>query len=272
MNSLPKIIFFILLMASCPLARATAHHSSRGIKSRHSIDFMSTHNTLQIEGYLNFQSNNGQLTTGYPNALIRFGFIKVLELRLAVEALTIVDRVNYTTRTGINPLQLGFKVRFLNPKGYRPAMAFTGSITMPTFATSNFRQTYWAPQLQISAEQDITSRLSFEYALGIQWDADNFQRSYYSSINMEYDFTSSNTVYADFYYMQPIIDATDMRLDVGINRGINQYLRFDFSTGAGLTTAAPEFFFNFGLILAYHDWKKAHHFRPTSTVIRTFQQ
>ena len=194
--------------------------------------------------------------TGYPNVLFRYGLIKVLELRLAVELSSSYDVTAYTTKTGFNPVQPGLRIRLLKPHKFIPAMAFMGGLSIPKAASNPYRQTYWAPFFQLSAEQDITSKLSFEYALGMQWDGDSFQRSYFTSINMEYDFTPASTVYADLYYLQPESDQPDVRIDIGVTRSITNNLQFDLSTGAGLTAAAPEFFFNIGFIFAYNNWKK----------------
>ena len=196
------------------------------------------------------------MTTGYPNLLIRYGLIKVLELRLGLELASVNDRNAYTVHTGINPIQPGVKIRFIKPKGLVPATAFTGSFSIPKAASPVFRQTYWAPTFQFSAEQDITPQLSLEYALGMQWDGGDFSRSYFTSINMEFDFTPASTVYADAYLLQPEKNQSDIRIDVGVNRTISPNLQFDLSTGAGLTPAAPEFFFNIGFIFSYNSWKK----------------
>ncbi len=257
MSRLGRVLLISVLCMSAltTSARSTRSRSAR-VRARHSLEFFNTHNVLRIESYLSFQTNNGLMNVGYPNVLFRYGLIKVLELRLGLELSSTYDATTYTTKTGINPIQPGLRVRLLKPHKFVPAMALTAGVTIPMAASPVFRQTYWAPFAQISAEQDITSKLSFEYDLGMQWDADNFQRSYFTSVNMEYDFTPASTVYADLYYLQPESDQSDVRVDVGVNRTITQNLQFDLSMGAGLTAAAPEFFFNIGFIFAYNNWKK----------------
>ncbi|MCW3127414.1 MAG: hypothetical protein JWO03_3072 [Bacteroidetes bacterium] len=252
MNFYRTVILFIFL---CIVTPAIARFSASQ-RIRHSIEFFNDHNTLRIEGYLSFQANNGLLTTSYPNVLFRYGLIKILELRLGVQLSSINDLAKYTSKTGIAPIQPGLKIRLVKPKGFVPATAFTASFVIPHAATSQLRQTYWAPSLIFSAEQDITEKLSFEYALGMQWDPDNFQRGYFTTLNMEYDFTPESTVYADAYLLKPEQTQADIRVDIGVNRTITKNLQFDLSAGAGLTNAAPEFFFNIGFIFSYGDWKK----------------
>ena len=247
-------LFLIVVFCSCITTSLIA--KTKSARARHSMEFFNTHNVLRIESYLSFQTNNGVMTTGYPNLLIRYGLIKVLELRLGLELSSVNDHNSYTVHTGINPIQPGFKIRLVKPKGLVPATAFTGSISIPKAASPAFRQTYWAPTFQFSAEQDITPKLSLEYALGMQWDGSDFSRSYLTSINMEFDFTPTSSVYADAYWLLPEHDQSDIRIDVGVNRTITQNLQFDLSTGAGLTPAAPEFFFNIGFIFSYNSWKK----------------
>ena len=252
MKSCPGAVLFLLLCSALP-AMARFGHSQR---IRHSIEFFNDHNTLRIESYLSFQANNGLLTTSYPNVLLRYGLIKVLELRLGIQLTSVNDMIRYSAKTGLAPLQPGLKIQIVKPHGYIPAMALTGSVTIPHAASESLRQTYWAPLLIFSAEQDITERLSLEYAVGMQWDADNFQRGYLTSLNMEYDFTRKSMVYADAYLLQPERDQTDIRVDIGVSRELNRYILFDLSAGTGLTKAAPEFFFNAGFVFTYGDWKK----------------
>ncbi len=248
----------LCLFFLCSALTASARFG-RTNRIRHSMDFFSNNNTLRIETYLGFQANNGLLTTSYPNMLIRYGLIDILELRLGVQVSSVNDRSRFTSQTGLTPLQPGLKLQLCKARKYRPAVAFTSSITIPHAATDGMRQTYWAPLFVFSAEQNITRRLSFEYALGMQWDADNFQRGYLTSLNMEYDFSARSTVYADAYLLQPENGQTDLRLDVGVNRQVTTHLQFDLSMGAGLTPAAPEFFFNAGFIFAYGNWKRLAH-------------
>jgi hypothetical protein len=252
MRAYRLFLLLILLSGAVPaMARFSAAQ-----RVRHSIEFFNANNTLRLETYLSFQTNNGLMTTSYPNLLIRYGLIKVLELRLGIQLTSLNDVTKYSAKTGIAPLQPGLKIRLVKPKGFIPATAFTGSLTIPHAATASLRQTYWAPSLVFSAEQDITEQLSFEYALGMQWDPDNFQRGYLTTINMEYDFTPRSTVYADAYLLKPERDQADVRVDIGVNRTITKNLQFDVSTGLGLSPAAPEFFFNIGFIFSYGDWKK----------------
>ncbi|MBS1687016.1 MAG: transporter [Bacteroidetes bacterium] len=253
MNYLRQVLCLVFLFS----ALGASARFGRTNRIRHSMDFFSNNNTLRIESYLGFQANNGLMTTSYPNMLIRYGLIDILELRLNVQVSSVNDRARWTTQTGLTPLQPGLKLQLCKAKKLRPAVAFTSSITIPHAATDGMRQTYWAPLFVFSAEQNITQRLSFEYALGMQWDADNFQRGYLTSLNMEYDFSTTSTVYADAYLLQPESGSqTDMRLDVGVNRQLTKHLQLDLSMGAGLTPAAPEFFFNAGFIFAYGDWKR----------------
>jgi len=253
--------FFTLFFLSITFAVSARHRSHHLHNTRHLLSFLNANNTFQVEGYLNFESNNNVYTTAHPSLLFRYTVFDRLEFRLGMDITTINDFTKHTTQTGISPLVPGIKLRFNQPKKFLPAFALTCSVAIPKAATDNLRQTYFAPSLFFSAEQDITSKLSFEYALALQWDPDNFQRMYFGSLNMEYDFVNATTFYSDFYVLKPEQDALDLRLDIGVNRTISKNIQFDFSTGAGLTKASPEFFFNAGFIFSYNGMnrKKAMH-------------
>jgi hypothetical protein len=215
-------------------------------------------NAFQVESYLNFETNNGQLTIAHPSLLLRYGIIDILELRLNLDCSTVQDEIANTSKTGFSSLQPGFKIRINKPKLYLPSFAFTGSVVVPMVASKDFRQTYWSPTLLLSAEQDFdkNSKYSIEYNAGLYWDADNFQRIYTASLNAEIDVTSTTTFYTDFYLFKPTQTPIDIRVDLGANYDVNRFLQFDFSLGAGLTKAAPEFFLNAGFIFSYNNLKK----------------
>jgi len=218
--------------------------------------FFNDHNTLQVESYINFENNNGVTTVSYPSLLLRYGILNKLELRLAFDLASIRDFNTHTSRTGFTSMQPGFKLRFNEPKKFLPAFGFTGSVILPMAASPSMKQTYFAPSFNFSAEQDITKELSFEYAAGMQWDADNFQRIYTASINFEYDIASGSTFYGDFYLFKLENDAIDLRADAGFNQAINSNLLFDISVGTGLTTTTPVFFMSAGIQFSVTGHKK----------------
>ncbi len=247
-----RFVFAFMLVLTLPLVASARHPSSRRHspkirRVKHSVLFLNEHNTLQVESYINFENNNGVVTASYPSLLLRYGILNRLELRLAFDLATIKDFNLHSTRTGFTPLQPGFKVRFNEPRKFLPAFGFTGSVIIPMAASPVMKQTYFAPSLIFSAEQDITKELSFEYTAGMQWDADNFQRIYTGSVNFEYDMAAHSTFYGDFYLFKPEKDAIDLRADVGFNQTITSNLQFDISLGSGLTTTTPEFFLSAGL-------------------------
>lgn len=253
---------YVILFAMCcllfPNIIFAKHHAHRFHKARHSIDFMKEKNMLQIESYLNFEANNGQLTTAHPSVLIRYGIIDILEIRLNMDCSTVQDLNSYTSKTGFSPIQPGFKIRINKPKLFVPSFAFTGSVTIPKAASKDFAQTYWAPSLLLSAEQDFdkNGKYSVEYGGGLFWDADNFQRIYTATLNAEFDVTPSTTFYADFYFFKPQNDIVDLRADIGANYDITPHIQFDVSAGAGFTSSAPEFFVNAGFVFSYYNWSK----------------
>ena len=256
-----RIVFAFMLVLTLPLVGSARHvstrrHTNKVRKVKHSVLFMNEHNTLQVESYINYENNNGVTNVSYPSLLLRYGILNKLELRLAFDLASIKDFNLHTTHTGFTPIQPGFKVRFNEPKKFLPAFGFTGSVTLPMVASPSMKQTYFAPSLIFSAEQDFTKELSFEYAAGMQWDADNFQRIYTGSINFEYDIANGSTFYGDFYLFKPEKDVIDLRADVGFNQAITSNLLFDISAGTGLTTTTPVFFMSAGIQFSITGRKK----------------
>jgi hypothetical protein len=216
------------------------------------VQFFNEHNTFQFESSLNFQVKGDSVQVSYPSFLFRYGLLNYLELRLAFDLASTKNGSHSDIKTGITPLQPGFKIKFNEPQAARhiPAFAVTGSVTVPKAASVVNRQTYWAPVFNFSAEQDITDKLSFEYAAGMRWDADNFQRTYFGSVNMEFDATKKFTVYADAYIFKTEQTKIDIRTDVGFNRSLNKWMQLDLSVGTGLNNYSPDFFMTAGIQFA----------------------
>ena len=251
MKRLALLVFLTLQVAvlmSAPRARRSrSHHVS---KTRHSVMFFAGHNSFTVETSTNIENNAGVLTISHPSFLVRYGLLSILEFRLNVDVTTIKDMNTGISKTGIMPLQPGLKVKLNQPRKFLPSFSFTASVILPKASTSNMRQTYYGPYLIASAEQDITKKLSFEYAAGLQWDADNFHRIYSTTINFEYDVRDLSTFYGDVYVFKEDGNPFDVRADIGFNETINSNLQFDFSSGAGFTSGSPEFFLSAGLFFS----------------------
>ncbi|MFN8309478.1 MAG: transporter [Chitinophagales bacterium] len=238
-----KLAFLFLPL--CLPARTHHHHAIHMPHFKHGFVFFSGAQTLQVESYLNFESDGNQYTTAFPSLLLRYGIIDQLELRVSMDATNFLDRETNTYKTGLSPLQLGAKVRLNKAINYLPSFAVTASVTLPVVATAKFRETYYAPALLLSAEQSFGQHFSLEYDAGLSWDATTFQRVWLGSLNAEYDFTEKSSVYADCYFIQS--SGLDIHADVGVNRAITKNLFFDLNMGAGFTAPSPDFYLSAGL-------------------------
>jgi hypothetical protein len=225
---------------------ARPHRPHRVHRYHHTFYFVTEDKTLQVETYFGFESKPPQFTTLYPSLFVRYGIIDRLEVNLTADIASIYDKSSYTERRGIAPIQPGFKFMFNNPKLYIPSFAIMASVVIPKAATEKMTQTYWAPTVLLDAEQDITKKLSFEYAGGVQWDADNFQRIYIASLNAEYDFNPRTSIYSDFFMIKPMRESADLHADIGVNQYIRPKVHFDLSAGIGFTRASTEYYFQGG--------------------------
>lgn len=250
------LIFLLSLSVTSLSARPRRSRSHHPAKAHHSVLFFSGHNSFEAETYFNFENNAGVLTMSHPSWLFRYGLKSVIEFRLNLDFSTVVDLHTGLRRTGLMPLQPGIKFRFNEPRKFLPAFSITASVTIPKAANAVMSQTYYAPSFLLSAEQDITSKLSFEYSAGMQWDADNFNRLYSAAVNFEDDVTTLSTFYGDVYLFKDEFNPIDIRADVGFNQTISSGLQFDFSAGTGFTNNSPEFFFSTGFVFSAQRRKK----------------
>ncbi|MFN8276628.1 MAG: transporter [Chitinophagales bacterium] len=264
---LVAVLLLIFVSGFWNKSSARPMHHAHFVHFRHGFFFFSTPRQLQCETYFNFEAQGNQLTTAVPSVLLRYGIIDQLEIRAGMDVQQFTDNESGSGKWGVTPMQIGAKVRFNRARKLLPSFALTAGLTLPVIATARFRQTYYAPLLLLSAEQDFGSQLSFEYAVGLNWDADNFNRIWLASINMEYDFNSKSSVYADAYFIADPLNGNDLHADIGINRQLHRILLLDYSTGFGLTRAAPDFYTSLGLQIQVFT-KRNHTFKPTGNTLR----
>jgi hypothetical protein len=242
-----RFLLVLVLTVSGLSVGARPHRTHSVHRYHHSFYFVTGDNTFQVESYFGFENKPPQFTTAFPSLFLRYGIIDRLEVNLLADVSSIYDQSLFSERRGIAPLQPGFKLMFNNPKLYVPAFALIASVVIPKAATEKMKQTYWAPTLLLDAEQDITRKLSFEYAGGVQWDADNFQRIYIASLNAEYDFNPRTSIYSDFFMIKPSRENADLHADIGVNQYVAPKVHFDLSAGIGLTYASTQYYFQGGL-------------------------
>ena len=191
--------------------------------------------------------------------LIRIGVVKFWELRIGLNSYTITDTISDTVSeapgkgdiTGLENVTIGFKFRFLDNRGARPALALLLSTSLPV-GSSEYRVSMYQPRAVLAAGWELTPTLSLGANLGYAYLAvDEVKFNQVSgSVSMAVSLGGRWGLYAEWFGLSlDHKDGTDLHF---VNSGVTflalANLQFDFRVGRGLNGIDKDDFIGAGLV------------------------
>lgn len=211
------------------------------------------HKALQIEtGFSGELAPNGPgevLNVSYGGTLLRYGLLKGMEMRLAMDYSTskynlpfgldpIVDK-------GLSPLTLGTKINLTAQNGWIPEMAVIVHVNIPVF-DSDFAIDHAIPDIILAASHSISPKFSLGYNLGMEWtDTNASPTKKYSAVA---GFSLAERLGLFIETFGSFVDGEFVNMiDGGLTFLILPNLQYDISGGFGTTAVSPVFFIGSGL-------------------------
>ena len=184
----------------------------------------------------------------YPSVLMRYGVLNNLELRMQVENTNETTEENglSTSKKGINPVSLGFKINACDENGLRPAIGFEISFALPNLASKDFKNNFTGTNILLAMQNSITDKFSAGYNLGASWDGNTAEPTFFYTLSLGYEFTKRISGFAEVYGFMPEKTRADHRFDFGLSFLALNNLAFDASAGLRITDNAPDYFLNGG--------------------------
>lgn len=193
-------------------------------------------NVLLETGFVGEKASAGIRNTTYLNALLRFGLISGVELRLTqnfVGSKVLGDRT-----TGLSPLILGTKVHLMNEDGWKPQMSIIGQVTLKT-GGNNFKPASSIGEIRLNFQNTLSEKVSLGYNLGYV-DAGFLLYSIVLGVGLADGWSIFVEPYGFFE------DETDQRMNAGLIYLAKPNLQFDISFGSGVSKISPDSFLGFG--------------------------
>jgi hypothetical protein len=209
-------------------------------------------NSFQLEAGVVFEKTVRDGSTiknfSYPSVLFRYGLLNNFELRMEVENVneTTEENGQSLSRTGFNPLTLGFKINAAEEKGLRPAIGFIVNLSLPNLASTEFKNDFVGTSINLALANSITDKFSAGYNLGASWDGNTPEPTFFYSLSLSYEIAERVTGFTEVYGFMPEKTRADHRFDFGLSILALNNLAFDASAGLRLTDNAPDFFINGG--------------------------
>jgi hypothetical protein len=203
---------------------------------------------FQMENGFSIEDTEPGFIYTHPSTLWKVGVSEFFELRVITEYINIQLDPNPKV-DGFLPVQVGFKSKLLDQKGFIPKTSFIGHLSLPGVASKQFRQTYFAPSLRLAFLHNIAERYSLAYNAGAEWDGETARPDFIYSLSLGANIVGGLGIYGELYGNTPqqLADDSELRADAGLTYLISNDVIVDVSGGMGLSDNAPERYVAIGL-------------------------
>lgn len=204
------------------------------------------------KGY--FQAENGffyektrvnSQSLAYPTVLWKYGLSDNFEWRLITELVS--EKEGTQTLKGLTPIKVGFKVKISEEKGFVPKTSFIGHLSIPKFASREFKEIFYVPSFRFTMQNTLSDRFVLAYNLGAEWNDETPEPTFIYTLTTGFSISEKLGSYLEIYGFSPQNQKADHRLDGGLTYLINNNVMIDISGGIGLSVNAPKYFLSLGL-------------------------
>ncbi|MEP5612874.1 MAG: transporter [Cyclobacteriaceae bacterium] len=189
-------------------------------------------------GFLGEKVTGGITNTTYVNALLRWGLIQGVEVRLTQNY--VGYKVLGERTQGFSPFVLGTKIHMMNEDGWKPQMSVIGQLTFKT-GEESFRPASTVAEVRLNFQNTLSENVSLGYNLG--YVDSGFNEILYSVV------LGVGLVDGWSFFVEPygfFGDDIDQRINAGLIYLAKSNLQFDISFGSGISKIAPDSFLGFG--------------------------
>lgn len=205
---------------------------------------------IQAEnGFFYEKTSINNQSMAYPTVLWKYGLSDNFEFRLITELISEKERTQ--TLKGLTPIRVGFKVKISEENGIIPKTSFIGHLTVPKFASKEFRTNFYAPSFRFTMQHTLSDRFTLAYNLGTEWDGETPEPTFIYTLTTGFSITEKFGSYVELYGFLPQNQQSDHRLDGGLTYLINNNVMMDISGGIGLSQNAPKYFLSLGFSYRY---------------------
>ncbi len=205
-----------------------------------------------FQGEFGFRYENEEgknYTINHPVALLKYGLFDKFELRLEglykTEYQHLIPKPQ--TSTGFDPFAFGFKLALLDEKGLVPKTSLITQVSIPTFASSEFKAQHAAPSFVLAMKNTISKTADLGYNLGVEWDGFSTSPYYIYSLSFGLELSEKWSMYAEPFGFVYLHQAAVTVFDGGLQYYINKNVKLDVSAGFGLSEAAVNYYMDAGL-------------------------
>jgi Putative MetA-pathway of phenol degradation len=204
---------------------------------------------VQFEMGFNFEKNGpGSHTFVYPTLLSKYGISKRIEFRMITSLLSNKEYtdVHNETVTGIEPVQLGFKVALSEEKGLLPKTSVIAHIAIPQFASTKLHAEKVAPNFVFTMQHTLNKQIGIGYNLGAEWDGFGNTPALIYRVSPGFTIGEKWYAYVEAFGFIQKNETADHNIDGGLAYYFNNNIKMDISAGKGLSSASVSYYIALG--------------------------
>lgn len=184
----------------------------------------------------------------YPVALLRYGIIDRVEIRVSSELFTNPS----TNGTLWAPISLGTKVALVEEqRGWVPQAALLVSLTLPQTGSPSTQSRFTQPHIVLLLNHSLTAWLGITTNLGAHWENDSPETIYRYAMSFDFSLSDRVGAFAEFYGDLPEVNPINHQFNSGFTFLVNNDLQFDLAVGTALTEGAPDYYLGGGMALRW---------------------
>lgn len=180
----------------------------------------------------------------YPTALLRYGLLDRVELRLSSG----LYRSEAQSGIGWSPLDLATKVALNEEaRGVIPQAALLVGFTLPATGSAEVQSNFTQPRVVLLLNHPINSWLGITTNLGAHWENDSPETIYRYALSLDLSLSERVGAFAEFYGNLPEASVSSHLFNSGFVFLVTNDLQLDLSAGTALTDNAPDYFVSGGV-------------------------
>lgn len=239
----------ILLLAAANGFAQEREHIETDRPNETEVPYLVPKKNFQIEAGLKIEkSKENTRLISYPVMLAKYGLSDLFELRVKTSYSTQIEHYipDDKISSGVQPVEIGFKVAVLKEKKWIPKTAFLFQTGVPRVSSAVFKANHLAPTLRVLLENNITEKFSINYNVGAEWDGYETTPQWVYTFVPGIDLGDHVHVFAEVYSFAQKKKAPEYTLDGGMEYFIGKNIALDLCSGFGVNKAAPPYFFTIG--------------------------
>lgn len=189
-----------------------------------------------------------------PTTLLRYGLTDKIELRLEIDfdvnhsKIGNIDSLSDNSKLSLNAPQVSAKFLLYKGQGWKPDFAIIGGVKIPNVGDELKQVKHFIPEFTLAFNNDITSKLSVGYNLGIEWNDEMSDQDMFSSVSFALQLTPRIGSFLEYYGNFPKTgNDYDNNIDAGFTYLINKNFQIDIYGGLGLSKISNDFILGSGL-------------------------